>query len=75
MARTCGHDSHAGGGILDYSIRGSPTPSISPCVLWLDWQSRVLSQNCEILNMAITYHSERAELHTMFSTSKQPNEQ
>jgi hypothetical protein len=31
--------------------------------------------NCEILNMAITYHNEQAELHAMFSTSKHPNEQ
>jgi hypothetical protein len=30
MARACHRDSHAGGGILDYSIKGSIAPSISP---------------------------------------------
>jgi hypothetical protein len=30
MARTRSRDSHAGGGMLDYSIRDPLTPSISP---------------------------------------------
>jgi hypothetical protein len=30
MTRASGRDSHAGGGMLDYSIRGLPSPSISP---------------------------------------------
>jgi hypothetical protein len=29
MARARGRDSHTGGGMLDYSIRGPLTPSIS----------------------------------------------
>jgi hypothetical protein len=30
MAQACGRDSHAGGEMLDYSIRAPLTPSISP---------------------------------------------
>jgi hypothetical protein len=37
MAQTCGCDLHAGGGILDFSIRGPLTPSISPRFYgWID---------------------------------------
>jgi hypothetical protein len=30
MAKACGHDSHVGGRMLDHSIRGPFTSSISP---------------------------------------------
>jgi hypothetical protein len=45
MTRAHDHDSHAGGGMLDYSIRGSLTPSISPeSYGWTDrWGSRGLA--------------------------------
>jgi hypothetical protein len=37
MAQARGRDSHARGGILDYSIRGSLTPSVSPgFYVWID---------------------------------------
>jgi hypothetical protein len=39
MARTRGHDSHAGGGILDYSIRVPLATSISP--VFYGWTDRV----------------------------------
>jgi hypothetical protein len=38
MARTRGHDSHAGGEMLNYSIRGPLAPSISH--KFYDWIGR-----------------------------------
>jgi hypothetical protein len=37
MARARGRDSHARGGMLDYSIRGLLVPFHITWVLWLDW--------------------------------------
>jgi hypothetical protein len=39
MARACGRDSHTGGGMLDYSIRGPLAPSIS--LGFYGWTDRV----------------------------------
>jgi hypothetical protein len=53
MARARGRDSHARGGMLDYSIRGLLVPFHITWVLWLDWLGGRLARSTSELSMGI----------------------